>query len=72
MSLNTHELKLRVEARMDELKAKMKTFAADATAGANDQKTQTKSKLDEVQLHIKDGWDKVTDATAAKLNEWLK
>ena len=72
MSLNTKELKLRVEAKMDELKSKMKTFAADGAAGANDQKTQTTSKLKEAELHIKDGWDKLTDATAAKLNEWLK
>ncbi len=72
MSLNTEELKLRVHAKQDELKSKLKTFAADATASASDQKKTTQSKLQELEQHLKDGWDKLSDATAAKLNEWLK
>ncbi len=72
MSLSTQELKLRVEAKMNELKAQLKNFAADGAGEAREQKTSIESRLKNAEVHIKDGWDKITDQAANKLNEWLK
>jgi hypothetical protein len=72
MSLDTEQLKLRVEAKIDALKSQLKSYAADKKAESNVQKAETESKLREVETHIKNGWDKMTAEASAKLNEWLK
>ncbi len=72
MSLNTLELKLRVEARIHEIKAQLGTLAADTTAEAQKRKRQLEASLKEAEGQIKAGWEKITDQAASKLNEWLK
>jgi hypothetical protein len=72
MSLDTQQLKLRVEAKMDELRSKLKSYSADKLAEGNAQKTQAESKLREAETYVKNGWDKMTTEATAKLNEWLK
>lgn len=72
MAIDTAQLKLRVEAKMDELKSKLKTYAADKKAEANTEKTNVEAKLREAETYIKNGWDKLTDDAQQKLNEWLK
>ena len=45
MSLNKLELKLRVEAKINEIKAQLGTLAADTTADAQKRKQQLEAKL---------------------------
>jgi hypothetical protein len=72
MSLSKQELKLRVDAKINELKAQLGTLAADGTAEARKRKEQLEMKLKDAQAQIKGGWEKITDQAANKLNEWLK
>jgi hypothetical protein len=72
MMNKTDALKDRVEARKHELLAKFNDLKADAKNGASDARTQVKHKLDELELHLKEGWDKLSDSTRAKLDQWLK
>lgn len=65
-------LKDRVEARKHELLAKLNDLKADTKTGAGEARTKVKHQLDELELHLKEGWDRVSDATRAKLNLWLK
>jgi len=72
MNNTTDSLKDRVEARKHELLAKLSEMKADARSDANEARTKVKHKLDELELHLKVGWDKLSDATRAKLDQWLK
>jgi len=72
MSLSKLELKLRVEAKIHEIKAQLATMAADTTGEAQKRKQQLEAKLNDAEAQIKTGWEKVTDQAASKLNDWLK
>jgi len=72
MSLNKLELKLRVEAKMNEIKAQLGTLAADTTAEAHKRKQQLEARLKEAEAQLKTEWDKVSEQAVSKLNEWLK
>jgi hypothetical protein len=72
MSLSKQELKLRVDAKINELKAQLATLAADGTAEAQKRKEQLKASVKDAQAQIKDGWEKITDQASSKLDEWLK
>ena len=72
MSLDKLELKLRVEARINEIKAQLATLAADTTGEANKRKRQLEASLKEAEAEIKTGWEKISDHAMSKLNEWLK
>lgn len=72
MSLTKLELKLRVEAKINEIKSQLGTLAADTTAEAQKRKQQLEARLKEAEAEIKTGWEKITDQAASKLNEWLK
>ena len=65
------ELKDRVEAKKHELLSKYNSMKADSRHEAHDLKTKLKMKLDELELYLKGGWEKVSDATRAKLDKWL-
>ena len=67
MSNQTKELKDRIEAKKHELMARMAELKADTRAEAGEQSAKIKSRLEELEQHLKDGWDKA----AGKLNEWL-
>ncbi len=66
------ELKDRIEAKKHELLAKLSALKADGRAEVKAQHDKLRTKLHELEQHLKGGWDKVTDDVAAKLNEWLK
>ena len=72
MSLSKLELKLRVEARIHEIKAQLATLAADTTGEAQKRKKQLEASLKEAEGQIKAGWEKITDQAVSKLNDWLK
>ena len=65
------ELRDRIEARKHELLAKYNELKADSRHDAADARTRVKAKLDELELHLKSGWDKVSDDVRTRLNKWL-
>jgi len=67
MSMNSNELKDRIEAKKHELMSRLSELKADSRAEAREQSAKIKLHLDEVEDYIKEGWDKAT----VKLNEWL-
>jgi hypothetical protein len=72
MSMKTDALKDRVEARKHELLAKFNDLKADTRTDAGDAKAKVKHKLDELEIALKEGWDRLSDQTCAKLDQWLK
>ena len=50
---------------------RMKELSADTRQDAREAGESIKKKLEDVQEHIKDGWDNVSDAVSDKLNKWL-
>ena len=71
MLSRTDELKDRIDVRKHELLKKFSELKADTRHEAIEARAKVKEKLDELELHLKQGWDKVSDATASKLDEWL-
>ena len=65
------ELRDRVEARKHELLAKYNELKADSKRDAAQARDKVKAKLDELELHLKNGWTKVSDDVRTKLNKWL-
>ncbi|HZJ62298.1 MAG TPA: hypothetical protein VFD36_02145 [Kofleriaceae bacterium] len=65
------ELRDRVEARKHELLAKYNELKADGKRDAAQARDKVKAKLDELELHLKNGWTKVSDDVRTKLNKWL-
>jgi len=65
------ELRDRVEARKHELLAKYNELKADSRRDAAQTRDKVKAKLDELELHLKNGWAKVNDDVRTKLNKWL-
>lgn len=65
------ELKDRIKAKQRELEARFSELKADSRAEARTERDSVKSRLDELQEAIKDGWDNMSDRVSAKLNEWL-
>ncbi len=66
------ELKDRVEARKHELLAKYNELKADTRHEAAATRTKLKGKLDELETHLKEGWEKVNDSVRGKLDQWLE
>jgi hypothetical protein len=72
MLTKTDELKDRIEAKRLELRARFDTLKADGRHEAIAAKNKVKQGLDELDDTLRDGWDKVSEAVHAKLDEWLK
>ena len=68
----TDELRDRVEARRHHLLAKYNELKADSRHEAAEARTRLKARLDELELHLKSGWAKVSDDVRTKLNHWLE
>jgi hypothetical protein len=66
------ELRDRVEARKHELLAKYNQLKADTRRDAADARARLQARLDELELHLKSGWAKVSDDVRARLNAWLE
>jgi hypothetical protein len=65
------QLKHRVEARRQELLAKLSGLKADTRKEAAASRDAVQHTLTELETHIKDGWENLTDAAKEKLNTWL-
>jgi hypothetical protein len=71
MNSTVKELKDRVEARRHEIAAKLARLKADTRAEAREQSTKLQHELAEAELHLKEGWDRMTDAARAQLSRWV-
>jgi hypothetical protein len=65
------ELRDRIESRKHELLAKYNELKADTRKEAGEARTRLKARLDELEDHLKTGWNKVNDDVRTKLNKWL-
>ncbi len=65
------ELRDRIEARKHELLAKLNELKADTRREASEARARFKTRLDELEVHLKTGWVKVNDEVRTKLNQWL-
>jgi hypothetical protein len=72
MLSKSDELRDRVEARKHELLAKLNDLKADGRHEAAEARTRAKTRLDELEAHLKLGWAKVNDEVRTKLSEWLE
>jgi hypothetical protein len=72
MFKKSDELKDRIGARKHELLMKADELKADTRAEAIQARAKLKSKIDELEGYLKEGWDRVSEATAAKLDKWLE
>jgi len=72
MTDGTDELRARVEAKRHELQAQLKQAEADARAEKNEEADTLRAKLAELDETLKEGWENLSDATVAKLNEWMR
>jgi hypothetical protein len=70
--MKSDALKDRVEARKHELLARLHDLKADTRTEAKEARTKVKHELDELELHLKEGWDRLSETTRAKLDQWLK
>lgn len=71
MLTKTDDLKDRVEAKRAELRARMKALKIDGRHDVIVARDQLKAGLIELDVTLKDGWDKASAAVEAKLNAWL-
>lgn len=65
------ELKDRIEAKRHELLARIAELKADSRAETREQVAKMKDRLGELEDHVKDGWDNLSDQVMARLNAWL-
>jgi uncharacterized coiled-coil DUF342 family protein len=72
MLTKTDELKDRIDVRKHELLKRFSELKADTRHEAIEARAKVKQKLDELEQHLKSGWDKVSETTQAKLDKWLK
>lgn len=66
------ELRHRVEAKRKRLEARLEEAKADGSEKARNTTRSVQAKLGELDEHLRDGWESVTDATIGKINAWLK
>ena len=66
------ELKHRVEAKRKKLQAEIEQAKADGIESSNHAAKQAREKLKQLGQTLENGWDDLSEATAAKLNQWLK
>lgn len=69
---HTAELKDRVLAKQKHLEARLATLRADSRDTANTEINKIEQQISEIKEQIGDGWDKLTERGAARLNEILK
>jgi hypothetical protein len=66
------ELRLRVEAKVQHIKAEIADMHASAEGSKNDAIATMETKLAQVNEFIHHGWDSLTEDASTKINEWLK
>jgi hypothetical protein len=71
MLKNKDELKDRYEAKKKSLSARLAELKADGRHEAIEARSKIEQKLKEAEEWLKDGWEKMSEPTAAKMNAWL-
>lgn len=66
------ELEHRVEAKKRQLQARLAELQADAHGKGSEEETRVRSKLAEIEHHLKAGWHNLSESAAGKVNDWLK
>lgn len=69
--MTKEELKDRVNVHKHELLAQLSALKADVRHEAAEARDAISARLHELEDMIKDGWDNLSDAAAAKLDRWL-
>jgi hypothetical protein len=72
MMTNREELRDRIEVRRRALLERFHALKADAHHDAIRARAQVKRQLDELEQYLAGGWDRLSDATRAKLDQWLR
>ena len=65
------QLKDQIEVKKHALLKSFAELKADTRSDAISARDKVKAKLDELELYLKTGWDKVNAETHAKLDQWL-
>lgn len=68
----TEELKHRVLARKKELEARLEQMKADAQHSRHESAEKIRGKLRELESVVGEGWNDMKEATAERLNRWLR
>jgi hypothetical protein len=71
MLTTTDQLKDQIELKKHSLLKSFAELKADTRTDAIKARDKVKAKLDELELYLKAGWDKVTADTHDKLDQWL-
>lgn len=71
MLTQTDRLKDRIEMKRKQLEARMAELKKDSRDAAAAEREKLESKLSELKMMLAQGWDNVSESTAAKLNTWL-
>jgi hypothetical protein len=72
MADKSDRLRDRVESRKHELLAKYDQLKADSRREAAEARARLQARLDELELHLKSGWNKVSAEVRTKLGRWLE
>lgn len=65
------ELRHRVEAKRKRLEARLEDAKADVAQKKRMTADSIRGKLDELDQHLRDGWEDLSDAAIGKINAWL-
>lgn len=66
------ELRDRVEAKQKRLEARLQELKADTREQSREERGRIEAQLSEVSKHVREGWDRISEQTSRKLNDWLK
>ena len=72
MLTKTDELKDQIDVRKADLLKRFAELKADTRKDAIDARDKVKARLDELELYLKAGWEKLSAETHTKLAEWLR
>lgn len=65
------QLKDQIEVKKHALLKSFAELKADTRSDAISARDKVKAKLDELELYLKTGWERISDETHAKLDQWL-
>lgn len=69
---DTDELRNRIESKKHEIQKKIADYKADSSSEKRERIETLQGRLEELEKHVSDGWNDISESVAGKLNEWLK
>jgi uncharacterized protein YicC (UPF0701 family) len=66
------ELKAKIEAKKQELNAKIDELKDDESKEGQAKKKAAKDRIMELEKELEQGWSNMSDAVKSRLNKWLK